>query len=81
MAPAMLYRTQVVQERDGILTQGENGLGRRMGKLRFLKRPHPTKGIGAWDEGNVREAASVRKEAQQADKTVHFGRIADLCHE
>ena len=30
-------------------------------KLRFLKRPHPTEGVGAWDEGNVREAASVRK--------------------
>ena len=50
-------------------------------KLRFLKRPHPTKGVGAWDEGNVREAASVRREAQQAGKTVHVGRIAELCHE
>ena len=44
-------------------------------KLRFLKRPHPTKGVGAWDEGNVREASSVRREAQRMGKTVHFGRI------
>ena len=50
-------------------------------KLRFLKRPHPTKGVGAWDEGNVREASSVREEARQAGKTVHFGRTAELCHE
>ena len=50
-------------------------------KLRFLKRPHPTKGVGAWDEGNVREASSVRKEAQRLGKTVHFARIVELCHE
>ena len=50
-------------------------------KLRFLKRPHPTKGLGAWDEGNVREASSVRREAQAAGKTVHLGRIVELCHE
>ena len=50
-------------------------------KLRFLKRPHPTKGHGAWDEGNVREAAAVRKEAQNRGDTVHFGRIVELCHE
>ena len=50
-------------------------------KLRFLKRPHPTKGVGALDEGNVREASSVREEARQAGKTVHFGRIVELCHE
>ena len=42
-------------------------------KLRFLKRPHTTKGVGAWDEGNVREASSVRKEAQRLGKTVHLG--------
>ena len=52
-----------------------------MGKLRFLKRPHPTKGVGAWDEGGVREARSVREDARQAGKTVHFGRIVELCHE
>ena len=50
-------------------------------KLRFLKRPHPTKGLGAWDEGKVREAASVREEAQQAGKAVHCGRIVERCHE
>ncbi len=50
-------------------------------KLRFLKRPHPVKGDGAWDEGTVREASSVREEARQAGKTVHFGRIVELCHE
>ena len=50
-------------------------------KLRFLKRPDPVKGFGAWDEGNVREASSVREEARQADKTVHFGRIVELCHD
>ena len=49
-------------------------------RLRFLKRPHPTKGVGAWDEGNVREASSVRKEAQQAGKTVHLGRIVIPTH-
>ena len=77
----MLHRTQIVQEGDGILPQGSQGFGRRRGKLRFLKRPHPTKGVGAWDEGNVREASSVRKEAQPAGKTVQFGRIDALCHE
>ncbi len=50
-------------------------------KLRFLKRPHPCKGHGAWDEGNVREASAVRKEAQDKGNTVHFGRIVELCHE
>ena len=44
-------------------------------KLRFLKRPHPTPGVGAGDEGNIREAASVRKEAQRECRTVHFARI------
>ncbi len=38
-------------------------------KLRFLKRPHPTEGVGAWDEGNVREASSVRREVQQAGQS------------
>ena len=52
-----------------------------MGKLRYLKRPHPTKGFGAWDEGNVREASAIRKRAQIAGETVHFGRIVELCHE
>ena len=50
-------------------------------KLRFLKRPHPVQGQGAWDEGNVREASSVRDAARAAGKTVHFGRIVELCHE
>ena len=50
-------------------------------KLRFLKRPHPVKGLGVWDEGRVREASSVREEARQAGKTVHSGRIVELCHE
>ena len=50
-------------------------------KLRFLKRPHPVEGHGAWDEGNVREASSVRDAARAAGKTVHFGRIVELCHE
>jgi hypothetical protein len=50
-------------------------------KLRFLKRPDPGKGVGAWDEGNVREASSVREEARLAGKTVHFGRPVELCHE
>ena len=50
-------------------------------KFRFLKRPHPLKGFGAWDEGNVREASSVRDEARQKGTTVHFGRIVELCHE
>ena len=53
--------------------RARKALDAEWGKLRFLKRPHPTEGVGAWDEGNVREASSVRKEAQQAGKTVHFG--------
>ena len=52
-----------------------------MGKLRYLKRPHPVKGLGAWDEGNVREADSVRAEARQNGKTVHVGRTCELCRE
>ena len=50
-------------------------------KLRFLKRPHPVEGHGAWDEGNVREASSVREAPRAADKTVHYVRIVELCHE
>ena len=50
-------------------------------KLRFLKRPHPVKGLGAWDEGNVREASSIRADARANGKGVHFGRICELCHE
>ena len=50
-------------------------------KLRFLKRPHPVKGVGAWDEGNVREASSVREEARQAGNTCHVGRIVELWRE
>mgnify|MGYP002806181890 CR=1 FL=1 len=44
-------------------------------KQRTLKRPHPTQGLGAWDEGNVREASEVRAEARLKGLTVHFGRI------
>jgi hypothetical protein len=50
-------------------------------KLRLLKRPHPVQGQGAWDEGNVREASSVRDAARAAGNTVHFGRIVEPCHE
>ncbi len=32
-------------------------------------------------EGNVRETSAVREEARLAGKTVHFGRIVELCHE
>ncbi len=49
-----------------------------MGKLRFLKRPHPAKGVGAWDEGNVREEMSVRREAQQAGKPVHLEEVLNF---
>ena len=52
-----------------------------MGKLRTLKRPYPTKGIGAWDEGNTREASDVRHEARLKNLMVHLGRICELCHE
>jgi hypothetical protein len=52
-----------------------------MGKLRFLKRPHPVKGPGAWDEGNVREADSVRAKARQDGNTVQFGWIYEQCPE
>ncbi len=50
-------------------------------KLRTLKRPHPVKGHGAWDEGNVREASTVRDAARASGQTIHFGRIVELCHE
>ena len=36
---------------------------------------------GAWDEKRVREWADVAREARQANKTVHVGRIFDLCVE
>ena len=49
-------------------------------KLRFLKRPHPVKGGGSWDEGNVREASSVREDARKAGKTIHFGRCVERRH-
>ncbi len=39
------------------------------------------KGLGAWDEGNVREADHVRANARQEGTTFHFGRIRELCHE
>ena len=42
--------------------------------------PHPdSKGKGTWDIGKVREANEVRQEARDADQTVHFGQIAELC--
>ncbi len=50
-------------------------------KLRTLKRPHPVKGHGAWDEANVREASTVREAARASGQTIHFGRIVELCHE
>jgi hypothetical protein len=50
-------------------------------KLRTLKRPHPVKGHGAWDEANVREASTVREAARASGRTIHFGRIVELCHE
>ena len=49
--------------------------------LRTLKRPYPTKGFGAWEEGSVREASEVRAEARLKNLTVHFARICELCHE
>ncbi len=42
-------------------------------QLRTLKRPYPTTGTGAWDEGNPREAADVRREARLSNLTVHVG--------
>ena len=52
-----------------------------MGEVTFSQTAHPTKGVGAWDEGNVREADAVRAQARQDSKTVHFGRMCELCHE
>ena len=52
-----------------------------MGETQDIETSSPTKGLGAWDESNVREASSVREEARKAGKTVHFGRIVELCHE
>ncbi len=46
-----------------------------------MKRPHPVKGQGAWDEANVREASTVREAARASGQTIHFGRIVELCHE
>ena len=51
------------------------------GQLRFIKRPHPIKGLGAWDEDSVTEADQGRSRASQMGETVHFGRIGELCHE
>ena len=50
-------------------------------KLIFLKRPHHVKGLGAWDEGNVREAESVRAQARQDGRAVNVWRNLRLCHE
>ena len=52
-----------------------------MGELRLPKRPHPTEGQGAWDEGNVREASEVRAQARQNGKAIHFGWNFELRHE
>ncbi len=52
-----------------------------MGKLRVLKRPYPAKGLGAWDEGNVREASEVRAKSRREGIAVHFGGICEHCHE
>ena len=52
-----------------------------MGKLRFLKRPHPVKGLGAWDESRVMEADHVRAKVRQEGNVVHFGRSCEFCHE
>ena len=51
-------------------------------KLRKLKRPNPKdQGRGAWAEEVVREEADVREEARVGKFKVHFGGIAELCHE
>ena len=52
-----------------------------MERLRFLRRPYPAKGLGAWDEGSVREASEVRAKARHDGQTIFFGRICELRHE
>ena len=61
--------------------KARTALGAEWEKLRFLKRPDPFRGLGAWGEGSVREASSVREEDRAAGTTVRFGRIVKLCHE
>ena len=49
-------------------------------KLAFHKRPNPKdKGIGAWDILSVRNKRDVMREARASGKTIHHGRIAELC--
>ena len=63
------------------MPQGEQTLDAAREQLIVLKRPHPVEGLGAWDEGNIREASSVRADARHNGNTVHVGRICELCHE
>ena len=78
--PACIAR-KLSKKEMGTCPRARKALNAEWEKLRMLKRPHPTKGTGAWDENNVREASSVRDEARKAGKTVHFGRIFERCHE
>ena len=49
-------------------------------KLANHKRPDPKdKGIGAWDIGSVRELRDVKQEARRSGKSIHRGRIEELC--
>ena len=53
-----------------------------MGATQDSQATLPNKGdMGAWDEGNPREAADVRREARLTNLTVHFGRFCEFCHE
>ena len=65
----------------GTCPKARKALDAEWEKLRTLKRPHPAKGFGAWDERGVREASEARAQARHNGQTVHFARICELCHE
>ncbi len=78
--PACIARTLSRKEMESC-PKARKALDAEWESLRFLKRPHPIKGLGAWDEDSVMEADHVRAGARQMGHTVHVGRICELCHE
>ena len=49
-------------------------------RLRSVQQPGSNR-KGCWDEDKVQEAWQVKKAAKRAGKTVHFGRVFDICVE
>ena len=73
--PGCIARKLPEREMDAC-PKARKALGAEWEKLRTLKRPHPVRGEGAWDEGNVKEALSsfATRKAAISPSTIQRGR-------